>query len=862
MEVHLQHAIRKTIRTICNSALMAVIALLLLLLGCDGGGSGGGGNVPPTANAGADQTIEEESIVNLVGSGSDSDGTIVSYGWRQTAGFAVTLNDTSTAATAFTAPSVSEQILLAFRLTVTDNDGMNASDEVTVTVNPLNAPPIADAGTDQFVTVQTPTVVTLDGSGTDSDGSITSYNWVQTPSGTAVTLTGADTATPSFTAPEVTERLTFRLTVIDNEGAADSDDTNVSVAQVLFSDDFEDGNDDGWAQVDDTGNGFSWQVISGEYYQLDYVESLHPGNPLDQSYHLGTYSFLNSGLGLTNYRFSVDITPLPDDGDDLSQGNDVGVMFRYQDISYDYYRFTLNSRYGFSRLEKKVNGIFSTLAVDSAGYYEGKTLNITVEVNGDLIQVFLNGDPLFSVSDSSLSEGTIALYCQDRAQFDNVLVTENNPAPSVVISEPFAYCIGTTDAGTLNVSAIATNVPLSGEVEFVLDHATSITVSSSPYTAQFTSVPQGEHTVDAILRDGSGSELASDTNVQIGVLGDYYIAVGDSITNGGADNYSSDNTSQDGRIIGIQGYEANLNDLLTSTLNYPHIVFNEGIGGDTSQEAFECRIDSILERHPESNKALILLGTNDSSTVAPQDFKENMQNIVDSVVGAGKEAWVAYVPPVFDSDGIPDEDRNAKILDYNDVISNELDSIERGPDFYNYFIGYDRSSLFADHSHPNGLGYAVMAYLWHNALNPGNQVQLPLVLDNLDPLGYKQNLLEKGDNYYIDETYSLTDIPPELDGATWIMTANADKTNSTSDFLSFEVDRNVAVYVGYHSDASTLPEWLLDFADSGLEIGTTNGLLNLYAKDFASGTRVTLGGNHAGGGDGGSNYVVILVASS
>ena len=40
---------------------------------------------------------------------------------------------------------------------------------------------------------------------------------------TAVTLTGANTATPSFTAPTGPATLTFELTVTDNDGATDTD---------------------------------------------------------------------------------------------------------------------------------------------------------------------------------------------------------------------------------------------------------------------------------------------------------------------------------------------------------------------------------------------------------------------------------------------------------------------------------------------------------------------------------------------------------------------------------------------------------------------------------------------------------------
>jgi lysophospholipase L1-like esterase len=844
--------------------LLAMLGFLAFLVGCDGSG-GDGENLLPTADAGADQVVDEQTLVMLHGMGTDTDGSIVSVAWVQSSGPLMTLNGADTYNATFTAPAVTQEMTLTFRLTVIDNEGLTASDDVIITVNPVNEAPTADAGQDQFVIV-TPgeqTLVTLIGGGTDlEDGSNLSYVWIQTD-GPDVTFNDSGTGNAIFAAPSISGLLKFQLTVTDTEGANDNDEVTVSVAKSIFSDDFEDGNADNWESEDDSGIFAGWTVISREYQQQNLVET-KPGG-YEDSYHLGTYSYPDIGSNWDNYRFSVELTPLKDFNlpEDNQNGNDVGIMFRYQDAG-TYYRLSMSSRYGFTRFEKRFNGTFSTLAVDSVGYYDGETLYITIEVNGSVIQVYVNDDPLFSVSDPDpITSGTIALYCQDKAKFDNVLVTENSLSPSVIISEPVACSIATTDTDSLDVSAIATNVPEGGWVEFVLDDTETIVsdFSNDSHFAQFTNVLQGEHKLAVVLRDGRGSELAKDTNEKIGVMGDYYVAVGDSLTNGFRDNYAADNTSLDGRIIAMQGFEANLNNLLTTTVSVPHIVFNEGIGGEKSGDMIDTldgRIYSILERHPCSNKALILLGINDSNNgdnpVDTVDYQNNMQALVDAVHNAGKEeAWVAFVPPYFNADGTPNTDRNEIIREYNSAIL-DLSGIELGPDFYTYFE--NRSSLFADSAHPNGLGYAVMAYLWNNSLT-GNST-FPFIVESLDPLEYKQNLLEEGDKYYIDENYALTDIPAELESGLCIMTANADGISTDSDFLSFNIDRNVSVYVAYDGNASMLPDWLSTFADTGLQVGTTNGSLNLYSRDYASGL-ISLGGNMAGGGTGPSNYIVIVV---
>jgi hypothetical protein len=98
-------------------------------------------NLPPTANAGADQTVNEGINVTLDGNASsDPDGTIHSYSWTQIAGTAVTLIGAATASPSFTAPSVVADTILSFELTVTDNDGGTATDLVNITITAVLIP--------------------------------------------------------------------------------------------------------------------------------------------------------------------------------------------------------------------------------------------------------------------------------------------------------------------------------------------------------------------------------------------------------------------------------------------------------------------------------------------------------------------------------------------------------------------------------------------------------------------------------------------------------------------------------------------------------------------------------------------------
>ena len=92
-----------------------------------------------------------------------------------------------------------------------------------------------DAGADQ--TVQTGTAVTLIGTADSPDGSIISYEWMQTagePVELIETLVSTDDGTrssASFTAPTVTVDtvLTFQLIVTDDRGGRVTDEVNVFV---------------------------------------------------------------------------------------------------------------------------------------------------------------------------------------------------------------------------------------------------------------------------------------------------------------------------------------------------------------------------------------------------------------------------------------------------------------------------------------------------------------------------------------------------------------------------------------------------------------------------------------------------------
>lgn len=100
-------------------------------------------NEPPTANAGPDQTVRGQELVELRGRGNDSDGSITLYEWTLVDGTTVTLQHDGRATATFTAPTLTDPAILTFQLTVTDNEGETAQDTIQITVNAPNSPPVA-----------------------------------------------------------------------------------------------------------------------------------------------------------------------------------------------------------------------------------------------------------------------------------------------------------------------------------------------------------------------------------------------------------------------------------------------------------------------------------------------------------------------------------------------------------------------------------------------------------------------------------------------------------------------------------------------------------------------------------------------
>ena len=277
-------AANTSVASFTPEGLSADATLTFLLTVTDGGNNNDTDTVEvhvnnaPTANAGADQEVNEDDSVELnATASSDTDGGTISYAWSQTEGPSVSIDGNTTAEATFTAPQVTQDTNLTFNLTVTDDDGASNTDSVIITINNT---PTADAGTDQEVNESV--ALTLSGSGTDTDDDTLAYQWqlsgISGDTAASIALEGNTTTQPTFTTPQVTQdtALTFQLTVTDSNDASATDSVIITVnnaptanagADQGFNEDDQVTLDGSTSQDTDGGTiSFLWQLssISGD----------------------------------------------------------------------------------------------------------------------------------------------------------------------------------------------------------------------------------------------------------------------------------------------------------------------------------------------------------------------------------------------------------------------------------------------------------------------------------------------------------------------------------------------------------------------------------------------------------------------
>jgi hypothetical protein len=184
-------------------------------------------NVAPVVKAPADVTITlPNNNVWLQASASDSDGSIASWSWTKLSGPSANLSSATTSRLQAWGLVAGTYV---FRVTVKDNKGATAIDDVQVIVrssSTSNIAPVVTAAADFSMKLPSSTAYCKSTS-SDADGSIVYRMWTKL-SGPACEM--SNVTSPTLTAWRMTAgTYYFRVTVKDNKGATDYDDIKVVV---------------------------------------------------------------------------------------------------------------------------------------------------------------------------------------------------------------------------------------------------------------------------------------------------------------------------------------------------------------------------------------------------------------------------------------------------------------------------------------------------------------------------------------------------------------------------------------------------------------------------------------------------------
>ena len=261
----------------------------------------------------------------------------------------------------------------------------------------------------------------------DGDPGLLSYQWTVIAGG--VMFDYDTSATPVYIPDDVsgTQVITLQVEVSDGEASVRSELTlQVSDANApppgpeILSEDFSSGDLSAWS-IWDQGTRTApskWLVVSsGELAQLS---NIWDGDSVSSSLpKLGTYLLYDQGLGWLDYR--VHYVMRSEDNDTL------GAMFRYIDDN-NYYRFSWDSQRSQRRLVKNENGVFTELASDAVPFVIGQEYQVEMLAQGDLLEVWIDGERVFQVNDSSHLQGSMAFYSwfNTGAYFDDLAVEDRS----------------------------------------------------------------------------------------------------------------------------------------------------------------------------------------------------------------------------------------------------------------------------------------------------------------------------------------------------------------------------------------------------------------------------------------------------
>ncbi|MBN2414165.1 T9SS type A sorting domain-containing protein [candidate division KSB1 bacterium] len=220
---------------------------------------------------------------------------------------------------------------------------------------------------------------------------------------------------------------------------------------------------------------------------------------------------------------------------------------------------------------------------------------------------------------------------------------------------------------------------------------------------------------------------------------------------------------------------------------------------------------------------------------------------VDHKIGTGKNAWLSWFP-------------KGNYITYDLQIDKNINfsTLQSIEDYYGEFYLLKDLEYLTDyywrikaHNRPDEEAWSEIFQF--------KTMKEPLLTIN-QPDNYVLAYLEEGDQYYIDRDYTITDVPSNLKNLLWIKTANQNADNTDINHITFEIQNECTLYVGFDSRAVSLPTWVTSqFSNTGSNILVSDeaGQMIVWSKTFPKGV-YTLGGNMAAGCNGAGSHYIIL----
>ncbi|MBA1443926.1 MAG: PKD domain-containing protein [Gammaproteobacteria bacterium] len=319
--------------------------------------------------------------------------------------------------------------------------------------------------------------VDFDAAGSYDEGSIVSYDWDfgdgTTDSGVNVTHTFADEGeyTVILTVTDdsgAIDRISQQVTVTGDPPLADtggsylfgeemasnerwighfdgsaSSDPDSSVVRYEwdfgdgFTDDFGDGNADGWTELSGT-----WQVDAGAYHQTD--------TSLDRTFAMGGH------LNVDDLRFEADIVLEGGTGEEA-----ILVLMADEDATNRYEVILRGRGLNDVLFYRWINGSSATLVDHNLPFTVGPglTYKLAVERHGNTYSVYLDDIFLFEYADGTHHQGRVGLATYTtHARFDNVRLTTpgEGVTPTHIYNSPGVYSVSLTVYDEVGQSHTAT----------------------------------------------------------------------------------------------------------------------------------------------------------------------------------------------------------------------------------------------------------------------------------------------------------------------------------------------------------------------------------------------------------------------